>query len=89
MKITMPNNIVVQAIRTVYFLPTNNRSARIKATCAAGTITIAAKPELNIDNQHAAAALALLRKLDWPYNLVQGCLADGSYCFVCLPQEKK
>ena len=79
----------MQAIQTKYLYPTNTRGARIKATCAAGSITIGYPYELyELSGQavHRKAAEALVSKLGWvdPHygGLLGGQLANGDYAFV-------
>ena len=76
----------MQAIQTRYLCPTNTRGARIKATCAAGSITIDYPHELSGQACHRKAAEALASKLDWLHpnygGLLGGCLSKGDYCFV-------
>ena len=76
----------MQAIQTKYLCPTNTRGARIKATCAAGSITIDYPHELSGQAVHRKAAEALVSKLGWddPHygGLLGGCLPNGDYCFV-------
>ena len=76
----------MQVIQTKFLPATNTRGSRIKATCAAGSITIGYPHELSGQAVHRAAAEALASKLGWtsPYygQLLGGCLPDGSYCFV-------
>ena len=76
----------MQAIQTRYLSPTNSRGARIKATCAAGSITIEYPHELSGQTVHRKAAEALVSKLGWvdPHysGLLGGCLPNGDYCFV-------
>jgi hypothetical protein len=55
----------MQAIETRFYGPTNHRGARVKATCEAGTITVPWDDGLGVDENHDAAALALLRRLGW------------------------
>jgi hypothetical protein len=55
----------MQAIKTAYLGPTNVRGSRIKASCAAGSITLHYDDSLNSDRNHAKAAEALIRKLEW------------------------
>jgi hypothetical protein len=73
----------MQAIQTRYLCPTNSRGARIKASCAAGSITISYPHGQAV---HRKAAEALVTKLGWvdPYygGLLGGCLPNGDYCFV-------
>ena len=72
----------MQAIQTKYFGPSNVRGSRIKATCAAGSITIPYPHELSGQAVHRKAAEALVVKLGWDGQLLGGCLPDGSYWFV-------
>lgn len=76
----------MQAIQTKYLGPTNARGSRIKATCAAGSLTIGYPYELSGQAVHRKAAEALAVKLGWTGEhyepLLGGCLPDGSYCFV-------
>lgn len=76
----------MQAIRTTYHGPTNHRGSRIKATCAAGSVTIDYPHELSGQAVHRKAAEALVAKMKWDTGyhgqLLGGCLPDGSYCFV-------
>ena len=50
---------IYQAIETRYLGPTNTRGGRIKAECWAGSLTIPYPHELNTDEAHKAAAMAL------------------------------
>jgi len=76
----------MQAIQTRYFGPTNSRGSRIKATAAAGSITIPYPHELSGQAVHRAAAEALAHKLGWNAEhygqLLGGQLADSTYAFV-------
>lgn len=76
----------MQAIQTKYFAPGNVRGARIKATAAAGSITVPYDHRLNTEQNHEAAARAFQAKLGWNHenygHLVGGTLADGTYVFV-------
>ena len=70
----------MQAITTKYLGPTNTQGARIKATCEAGSITIPYPHELSGQDVHAAAAMALVRKLGWgdyPKSWIAGGTKDG------------
>jgi hypothetical protein len=77
---------IMQAISTKYLSATNSRGSRIKATCAAGSITIGYPHELSGMAVHAAAAKALVDKMGWndAYygGLMGGQLASGDYVFV-------
>lgn len=55
----------MQAIVTKYHGPTNTKGARISARCDAGSISISYPHELSGQDVHAAAAMALVRKLGW------------------------
>jgi hypothetical protein len=57
-------NSLMQAIVTKYIGPTNFRGSRIKATAAAGSITIPYEAALNPTQNHDAAALALANSMD-------------------------
>ena len=76
----------MQAINTKYLGPTNNRGSRIKATCAAGSITIDYPHGLSGQATHRKAAEALVFKLGWVDTyyggLLGGQLANGDYVFV-------
>lgn len=76
----------MQAIQTRYLCPTNTRGSRIKASCAAGSITIGYPHELSGQAVHRKAAEALVAKLGWvdPHygGLLGGGLPNGDYCFV-------
>jgi len=73
----------MQAIQTKYLGPTNNRGARIKAWCAAGSKTMDYPYGLNTDLAHYSVAQELMIQLGWTCDaLHQGCLPDGSYCHV-------
>jgi hypothetical protein len=74
----------MQAIQTKFLCPTNTKGARIKASCAAGSITISYPHELSGQAVHRKAAEALVAKLGWDEiaSLLGGCLPNGDYCFV-------
>lgn len=76
----------MQAIQTKYLSATNTKGSRIKATCAAGSITIDYPHELSGMAVHAAAAKVLVNKLGWDDahygGLMGGQLASGDYVFV-------
>jgi hypothetical protein len=72
-----------QAITTQYFGPGNVRGARVKATAAAGSITLGWDNALNIEQNHIAAARALASKFDWKGRYHGGALPGQSgYVFV-------
>lgn len=76
----------MQAIKTKYIGPTNFRGSRIKATCAAGSVTISYPYKLSGQACHRLAAETLAKKLGWTDQrygaLIGGCLPSGEYCFV-------
>jgi hypothetical protein len=56
----------MKAIETHYVGPTNNRGSRIVASdMDVNRVTVEYRSELNSDQNHQAAALALLAKLRW------------------------
>ena len=80
----------MQAIITKYIGPTNTRGSRCKASAEAGSITVEWDDALNSEENHAAAARALVAKLGWVRvskdMWFQGGLKDG-YVFVCAGGE--
>ena len=78
----------MQAILTKYIGPNATKGTRIKATCAAGTLTISWDYGLSDEKNHAAAARQLQLKIahtggdHWLAPLATGCLPDGSYAHV-------
>ncbi len=72
-----------QAIQTRFLGPTNSRGARVRATCEAGSVTVAWDHALHIGENHVAAAKALAAKLEWDGNWQGGSISDG-YCFVMI-----
>jgi hypothetical protein len=79
----------MQAIQTRYYgRPGNVRGARIKATVAAGSITVPYDQALAVAANHAAAAKALRDKLGWDERaMIGGSLPDGSYAFVFVHRD--
>ena len=74
----------MQAITTKYIGPANVRGSRIKATAAAGSITLHWDDALNSDDNHKAAARALATKLGWDYGeWIAGVTKDGASVWVC------
>ena len=76
----------MQSIQTRYISATNTRGSRIKAWCAAGSVTIPYPHEFTGQAVHRKAAEALATKLNWTdptYGpLLGGTLPNGDYCFV-------
>lgn len=72
----------MQAIETKYHGPTNSKDSRISATCQAGRIIISCKDELNLEQNHIAAAVQLCVKLGWSYDFVSGTLKNENFVHV-------
>lgn len=83
----------MQAILTRVIPATNTRGTRIKATCAAGSITLDYHAYDgpggglgDVEPRHAWVAQKLVEKLGWTGGrygeLVTGCLPTGDYCHV-------
>jgi len=83
----------MQAIQVKYINPTNSRGARIKATCAAGSVTIPYPYELSGIEVYREAAQTLCNKLGWIaplyHRMVGGKLPDGSYSFVFVTKDQE
>jgi hypothetical protein len=78
----------MQAILPKYLGPTNTRGSRVSAQAQAGRVTIGWDDALNSDENHRAAATALLAKQGWAdRSIVGGCLPSGDHCWVFLPKE--
>jgi hypothetical protein len=78
----------VQAITTKYIGPSNTRGSRIKASAAAGSITISYDDSLNSVGAHAKAAQALADKFGWTGQYhVGGSPDDCGYVFVCVDTQ--
>ena len=79
----MTDRIITQAIETRYLGPTNTKGGRIKATAWAGSVTVPYDHGLSAENNHRAAAMALVAKLQWQGTFAQGGNAKGNgYYFV-------
>lgn len=85
----------MQAIITRYHGPTNFKGSRYSARCSRGRITVSAQCELNSEQNHKAAAAALVarfvkedaerygtRENPWARPLISGELPDGSMAHV-------
>lgn len=69
---------MAQIITTKYLGPTNARGSRIQAKSASGVaVTVSYDHALNSDENHAAAAEALCKKLRWHGRWVMGSSKDG------------
>lgn len=73
---------IYRAIQTKFLGPTNHRSARVKATADAGTITIEWDHRLGIAENHRAAAVALADRFNWGGEWIGGSLPGSGYAFV-------
>jgi len=94
---TAPAQIIRQAIETKYLCPTNFKGSRIKATCARGSITVHCNDALNAEENHIAAADALIarflkedatryaqapEKNPWAAPRIVGQLESGNYAHI-------
>lgn len=73
---------MAQAIVTKYLPPTNTKPGRIRATCAAKSITWEWADNLDTTANHREAIRALLLKLGWGGKWFMGCLPSGGYVAV-------
>ena len=79
----------MKAISTKYLPATNFRGSRIKAFTEGGNqITISYPHELNAENGHLAAAVALKTKMNWSGKLIGGGTGNG-YVFVFTDSEPR
>lgn len=77
-----------QAIVTKYHGPTDNRGSRVSATAEAGRVYLEWDYELNTEQNHQRAALALSRKFKWSPNLVgAGLPGNAGYVWSQVPDE--
>jgi hypothetical protein len=70
-----------QAIVTKYIGPTNFKGSRVKATAAAGSVTLHWDDALNSDDNHTAAAKALAARYGWAGEWHGGGFERGN-CYV-------
>ena len=69
----------MQSIVTKFIGPTNTRGSRVKALADAGSLTTSWDYSLNTDENHRAAAMALVDKLDWHYaDYIEGSLPQNN-----------
>lgn len=73
---------MAQAIVTKFMPPTNTKGSRIKATCAAKSVTVAWVDHLNTTDNHREAIRVILQKLGWGGSWVVGSLPGGGYVAV-------
>lgn len=62
----------MQTIETRFIGPTNSRGSRYKATCEAGSLTLAADYRLCPEDNHRRVARALIEKLGWKHDTERG-----------------
>ena len=74
----------MQAIEIKYLGATNTQGVRLKASCAAGTITVPRDYAVNVDQQIPVVVGELLAKLEWDNTFVVGQLKSGNYAAVLL-----
>lgn len=68
----------MKAITTKYLGPSNVRGSRIKAFDSDGnSVTIGVANSLRVDENHRAAAQALMTKMNWTGEIVSGSVKDG------------
>lgn len=79
-------NIIRQAIVTKYFGP-GVKGSRIKATAYAGSITVPYDAALNVERNHAKAALALANKYRWAGHWFGGGLPNQGYVWTCVDHD--
>lgn len=69
----------MQTIKTKYHGPTATKGSRFSAECEAGRIYVTKNYALEPEENHKAAAQALLAKLGWPGEYAGGCFDDCYY----------
>ncbi len=76
--------MITQAIETKFIRASGVRGPRIKASAWGGSITIGYDYALDVQDNHKAAADALIAKMGWNGTYAQGGNAkgDGGYYFV-------
>jgi len=72
-----------QAITTKYIGPRDVRGSRVKATAAAGSLTLDWDDSLNSAENHLAAAQALANKFGWHGHWYSGTIKDGTTVWIC------
>ena len=79
-----------QAILTKYLAPTDYRDGRVKAQADAGSITLPWDSDLDTDENHLGAALALAAKYGWKGEWAGGGMPQKgtvwACCFVQVPE---
>jgi hypothetical protein len=84
-----------RAIRTRFFGPTNTRGSRYVADAGDDMrVSVQADDALNSEQNHATAAMALVRKMGWDAPVYQPITGgqyegDGSYYWVFMPDPPR
>lgn len=81
----------MQAITTKFIGASNNRGARYKASCDAGSVTVESDHSLNSEENHIRVARMLITKLEWFHDDSRGDTygkwfhggTKNGYVFVC------
>lgn len=77
-------HMIFQAIVTRYHGPTSTKAGRIKATAAAGSVTMEYDHSLNQERNHDVVAKALADKFKWGGGWYGGGMPDGKgNVYVC------
>lgn len=77
----------MQAIETKWLPATALKPARIKAKCAAGSLTISYPASMEPDQAHQYAAELLMVSRQWKgFKLSSGVLPNGNHCHVLTRQ---
>lgn len=79
----------MQAIITKYFGPSHVKGSRVKATCEAGSLTIAWDDSIDSEPNHHTAALKLCAKLGWTGKLASGGMPKAGYCYAFVTRKGK
>jgi hypothetical protein len=77
-------NILRQAIITKALGPTNHLGQRVKASCDAGSFTMAWDHALSTEGNHSKAAALLAAKLEWTFKTMAGggLPNNGGYAYI-------
>ena len=75
------------AIETKYYGPTNSRGSKIIAKTTNHRLTVSYDHGLDLDENHAAAAVALCRKMYWTGELL-GSSTKAGMVFVFANEDK-
>ena len=77
-----------QAITTHFLGPTHTKGARVKAMCQARSLTVHWDHAIDVDANHATAALALATAMGWHGQWLGGALPSGKgSCYVLVPRH--